>query len=270
MDGNPFDISVVIPTFNNIELLKIAAQSVITQQKAGLEIIVVDDSTNHFIERLIVDMRISSLKYIHNIPPRGAVKNWNFGLSKANGQHIILLHHDEYFIDRNNFLSKCLCIFEDAKCEAIIINSCVNFKDGTLRKQKIPHKIKSLIIRHFPSLLFVSNIIGPTSCVILKKELLKPFNENLKWLVDIDWYYRTLKNRKIVVVNDLFIGSNHGHEGQITNSINIKETEIADQKVLRAFYGKWSIVSCALFLRNILYFLKRNLFKNSNPIWKKS
>lgn len=262
--------SIIIPTYNNRSLLKNALKSLVKQRSNDFEILVVDDSANNIIENYVSRLNIKNLKYYHSVPPLGAVKNWNYGLSLAEGKYVILLHHDEYFTESTNFLYNCQSIFENLDCDAIVVNSSVRFTDGSERKQKISHKIKLFMLSHFPSALFVSNIIGPTSCVVIKRDLVEPFNEKLKWLVDIDWYYRILKNRRITLVNDLFIGSIHGHEGQITNSINIKETEIADKFELRNFYGKWSIVSFFLIIRGWAYFVKRKLFKNLNPIWRKS
>ena len=262
--------SIIIPTYNNRSLLKRTLKPLVQQRSIDFEILVVDDSTSNIIESYISRLNIKNLKYYHNLPSFGAVKNWNYGLTLAKGEYIILLHHDEYFMDDRHFLHKCLTRFENSENDIIIVNSCVNFTDGSARKQKIPYKIKSFILNHFPSMLFVSNIIGPTSCVVIKRDLVEPFNEKLKWLVDIDWYYRIIKNRKIALNNELFIGSIHGHEGQITNSLNIKETGIADQLELRNYYGKWSIVSFALILRSLAYFVKGKLFKDYNPIWGKS
>lgn len=262
--------SIIIPTYNNRSLLKKTLKSLVPQRSIDFEIIVVDDSTSNIIEDYISRLDLKNLKYYHSVPSLGAVKNWNYGLSLADGKYVILLHHDEYFTESKNFLYNCQNTFEKSDCDAIVVNSFVRFTNGSTREQNIPYHIKSFILSHFPSVLFVSNIIGPTSCVVIKRDLVEPFNEKLKWLVDIDWYYRILKKRRITLVNDLFIGSNHGHEGQITSSINIKETEIADKLELRNFYGKWSIVSFSLILRGMAYFVKRKLFKSLNPIWKKS
>lgn len=261
--------SIIIPSYSNLNLLQNAIGRIISQENMTFEIIVTDDSTTSENYIYINELKCSKLEYHKNSPPLGAVRNWNYGLTLAKGEYIILLHHDEYFMDDRHFLHKCLTRFENSENDIIIVNSCVNFTDGSVRKQKIPYKIKSFILNHFPSMLFVSNIIGPTSCVVIKRDLVKPFNEKLKWLVDIDWYYRIIKNRKIALNNELFIGSIHGHEGQITNSLNIKETGIADQLELRSSYGKWSIVSFALILRSLAYFVKGKLFKDYNPIWGK-
>lgn len=268
MDDKLLDFSIIIPTFNNIELFKIAIHSVKTQQKIKFEIIIVDDSTNNNIEMYISEINFSTLKYIHNIPTLGAVKNWNSGLKMAQGKYLILLHHDEYFIDDINLLQNCLAHFQKTNHEAIILNSRVNFRDGRSKKNNIPNFIKNLIIKKTPSLLYSVNIIGPTSCVIFKRNICVPFNEELKWLVDIDWYYRLLKGKKIQIDKNHHIASFHGHENQITQAINIKATEIKDQFVIREHFGKYSSVSVALFIRNCLYFVKNNLRIKNNPFWK--
>lgn len=268
MDKSPFDFSVVIPTFNNIELFKVAFHSIKNQQGIKFEIIIVDDSTDNHITSFIKELKFPTLKYIHNLPSLGAVKNWNLGLSLAQGRYIILLHHDEYFVDDKNLLKNCLTHFQLNHDEAIILNSIVNMKDGSSKQNNSPYLIKNLIIKKIPSLLYSVNLIGPTSCVIFKRKICVPFNEELNWLVDIDWYYRMLNGKKIYIERNHLIASFHGHENQITQKINTKEASRRDHLVIKKHHSKFSSVSIALMFRNWLYLTKVILRIKNNPFWK--
>lgn len=90
-------ISVIIPTYNNVALFERAVESVLCQTLKPHEIIVTDDSSTDEVERLCKTIGSPLIKYNHNKPGLGAVKNWNNGLSKATGDWIIVLHHDEEF-----------------------------------------------------------------------------------------------------------------------------------------------------------------------------
>lgn len=65
-----------------------------------------------------------------------------------------------------------------------------------------PHKIREYILKHVPSLLYFYNFIGPVSCLCFSKELITTFNEELVWLVDVDFYYRLFlkSNKKFLIV----------------------------------------------------------------------
>jgi len=263
------DFSIIVPAYNNLELLQNALSTIVNQKAIKFEIIIVDDSDNDIISDYIERLQLKNTMYFHNIPSLGAVKNWNFGLSMANGEFLILLHHDEYFIDKEYFLNNCYMKFKKTACDAIISNSIVYFTDGNSKRQIIQKYIKKLIITTFPSLLYTVNIIGPTSCVILKKNILVPFNEELNWLVDIDWYFRLLRRKKLVIDENINIASLHGHVNQISTTINIKNTEKKDQFIIQNYFGIFSSVSIALLFRNCLYFLKTILQIKTNPFWKK-
>lgn len=260
--------TIIIPTYNNLFLLQNALGYIFSQSNNNYEIIIIDDSNTIDIENYIHSCNYINVIYYHNIPSLGAVKNWNYGLSLATGDYIVLLHHDEYFINNINFFNDCLKSFGD-NFDVIVLNPIVKLNNGDIKRQNIPYFIKIMVLKYFKSLLFAVNIIGPTSCIVFKRSKLKYFNEKLKWLVDIDWYYNILKGNKIKIDNTLFIGSIHGHEFQITNSIDIKQTEKEDRKILINYYGRFSKVSFALCLRSIIYKIKSIIFKNQNPIWKK-
>ena len=87
--------SIVIPTFNSLELLRRALSSALQQQGVAMEVIVTDDSTTTDIADYVASLGDERLRYFRNQPSLGAVKNWNSGLEKATGQYVILMHHDE-------------------------------------------------------------------------------------------------------------------------------------------------------------------------------
>lgn len=96
-----------------------------------------------------------------------------------------------------------------------------------------PHKIREYILKHVPSLLYFYNFIGPVSCLCFSKELITTFNEELVWLVDVDFYYRLfLKSNKKISYCSNIVRSIHGHKGQISQNIDILRKNKDDVKVL--------------------------------------
>jgi len=78
-----------------------------------------------------------------------------------------------------------------------------------------------------PRIVFNGNFIGSPSATIYKKSTGLVFDENLKWVVDIDFYIRLLfKNRKFVYSEEPLVITYEAID-RITNScINNKEVEI--------------------------------------------
>ena len=92
-------ITVAIPTFNRINLLKRALASVLAQSYKNIEIIVSDnastDGTNEYL-KTIKDGRIKILINEQNL---GMVTNWDCCLECASGEYFILMSDDDALSD---------------------------------------------------------------------------------------------------------------------------------------------------------------------------
>jgi len=250
-------ISIVIPTYNNLELFVNAINSVLKQSLLPKEIIVSDDSSSDIIEKWCLTHPTTLIKYHHNKPAKGAVNNWNYGINKATGNWIILLHHDEEF-QSIDYLKNVSSHFQYVD----IVISDIRIKSlGKIRKGKINGIIKSFLIKNPFSFLIV-NPIGPCACICFKKKLLIEFDPNLTWLVDVEWYMRLLRQSSSVIYDsNLIIQSNHGHVDQITNTIDIDSIFKKDIGSLKKKYSNSWITGWYLRISNFYNNLKK--FKNN-------
>ena len=73
--------TIIIPTYNNLSLLKLALSSCQRQRFSDFEVIITDDSTNEVIEEYVSHLHLPWLKYHRNQSSLGAVNNWNHGLT---------------------------------------------------------------------------------------------------------------------------------------------------------------------------------------------
>ena len=250
--------SVIIPAYNQLGLLQQALQSVLQQEGVAFEVIITDDSTGNDIETYIQALDDNRILYHRHSLGQSAADNWNHGLSHASGDYIILMHHDEAMADANYLNRICQRMAEGYD----IIVSQVRVKiDGKLREKHFPAWLKRYVLRH-PVCLFLFNVIGPCACLAFRRELQQPFDPRLRWFVDVDWYYRQLKEQEKVCYDDsLWIESTHGHEGQITQRIDIMKASLDDKVVLHQKYVKRS-VRCMLWLyQNLILRTKKYLGK---------
>lgn len=171
--------SIIIPTYNNLQLFKYALESVLKQKEASFEIIVTDDSTNNDIELYCSQIKDSRIIYVHNKPSKGAIANWNSGLSLVKGENVIVLHHDESFIS-DDFLYRIDNLLTNN--DIVIHNKLVKQPNG-VKKELIPEFIKKIFIRLKYPILAV-NVIGPCACIAFKKKKLKALtNVFIGWLI---------------------------------------------------------------------------------------
>lgn len=242
------DITIVIPTYNNLELFKQALSSVLNQKGLIIEIVVVDDSTNNKIENYLIKNASSKIIYKKNHPKKGAVNNWNYGLKLARGKYVTVLHHDEYYLDRDNQLQN---LFEKNQNKYDVLVSRINNvkSDGTVYQLILNKYLKNIVLNFFPSFLFFYNFIGPVSCVVFKNNSKVMFNNNMKWLVDVEWYQRLFKRKTIKYYNDFQIFSTIAHDEKITKNINIKNEFEIDLKELKKEYNFFSSIFFFSFLK---------------------
>ncbi len=249
------DFTIIIPTYNNLELAEKAIHSVISQKDVTCKIVVTDDSTDNKIEMLCEEINNDNLFYYHNIPSLGAVKNWNAGLEYVDSNYTIVMHHDECMKDAF-YLKKIKDTF-NLGYDVIVSNLEVYIG----HKKKMRHftsLMKKFFIYH-PILLFLSNAIGPCACLAIKSKLVCNFNENLHWLVDVDWYYKNIVNRKVKYINSIYITSTFGHKDQITCNMNVPITLKEDARIISQIHNERFNIKLLLSINKMIQWIKFRL-----------
>ena len=250
------DFTIIIPAFNDLALLKRALESVLCQKGASFDITVADDSTTDDIERFMRQEH-PSVGYLHNRPSLGAVANWNRGLEEATGRYVILMHHDEAMAT-DGYLTGIKSHLEQGA--DVVVSAIRVFEGDQERKRRFTPSVVRFFLRH-PSMLFLANPIGPCACVAFRRELLQLFNTRLHWLVDVEWYYRMLRGHTFRYDPSLHILSIHGHEGQITGSMDTQEVFCKDRKELIRIYSHRPSVRFMLALQRYGIVWPKNIIR---------
>lgn len=226
MENFKVKVSVTIPTYNDLESFKRTLDSVLHQTFQDFEIIITDDSENNDIKihtELLKDNRIKYFKNAHNL---GAPKNWNEGIKQAQGEYIKILHHDDWLADEKSLQKLVELMDKNPQCDFGYAKS-VDFNLETKKiKVRKAEKYVSKIEKN-PFELYLCNRIGSPSVVIFKNVNNLLFDENLKWLVDVDFYINALmKNNKIAFLNEILVNIGISQK-QLTKSCqNNKNIEI--------------------------------------------
>ena len=135
MDGLP-DISVILTTYNRAALLPRAIASVLAQEGARFELIVVDDAstdaTGAYLATL-TDPRLRAIAAERNLGPSGAR---NLGLRAARAEAVAFLDSDDaYLAGRLAVPLACLAADRDLVC---VLSSAVKFDRAVPREARIP------------------------------------------------------------------------------------------------------------------------------------
>jgi glycosyltransferase involved in cell wall biosynthesis len=191
MQHSPF-ISICIPTFNQTNCLVKVIDSILSQSYKNYEIIVSDDSTTNLVEELvkkyIIENKNTKIKYFKNNTSLGTPENWNESIRNSIGEWIKIMHHDDRFAHNDALNEFVKLTYTNTKTDFVYSGSYY-LDNKNIKKSHSIDNNTFIEIDNNPESLFLGNLIGPPSAVMFKNKNIY-FDKKLKWLVDIEFYYR--------------------------------------------------------------------------------
>ena len=186
-------ISICIPAYKRTAYLRRLLDSITNQTFTNFEVVVSDDSPDNSVE-LVCNEYASQFKlsYYKNSVALGTPANWNFAISKANGEWIKLMHDDDWFAHEN-----ALAVFARHLGESkFIFSAYTNYYDNGNTKTIYLRSFWKNKIKKNPPILIAENVIGPPSVTLIHSSIKELYDERLPWRVDIEFYNRVLKYTK--------------------------------------------------------------------------
>lgn len=195
-------VSIIIPTFNRVDYLEEAIQSVVNQTYSNIEVLVVDDgSTTNYAESICNKYPNCYYYYKKN---GGLSSARNYGVTKAKGEYIAFLDDDDFW--KQDKLEKQVSILKaqkDIDCvhsSAMVVDKESN-ETGTIigASENKVHKRSGNV---FWNALGVWVVKSPTP-LIRKKVFSKKmfFDETIKIGEDLDFYWRMFYKHKVLYIN---------------------------------------------------------------------
>jgi teichuronic acid biosynthesis glycosyltransferase TuaG len=220
-------VSIIIP-FYNCPYVDQAIESAINQTHSNIEIIVVDDGSTKFKEKLVPFQE--NIVYIRK-ENGGTATALNEGIRSATGEYIAWLSSDDYFLPDK--VAKQISFMMKEKVEASFTN--YNYIDET--SQPIDHWTRPVFSNNedvYRAFLNYNAINGCT--VIIKKEIFEQagyFNPNLRYTQDYEMWVRLLiKGYKIYYLDEELTkfrihkeSGTYKHQRAMQKEISIIESE---------------------------------------------
>ncbi|WP_180028524.1 glycosyltransferase family 2 protein [Acinetobacter sp. YH16032] len=183
-------VTIYIPTFNRLELLKRSVNSVLNQTYSNIELIVVDDCSTDGTQDYLkeISSQDSRVKYFLKEKNSGACVSRNIAIRNAQGYFITGLDDDDFFdLDRIESLVNAWRKKNEGTIALSTLYKIKN-KNKTIYGKKL---FKNKFIKFDD--LFLNNAVG--NQIFTKTEVLKKidgFDENLKCWQDLECWLRVL------------------------------------------------------------------------------
>lgn len=190
--SNPF-ISICIPTYKNVEYLQRLLQSITIQTFKDFEVIITDDSPDDHAEQWLNKSQNLLVTYYKNQPAHGLPGNWNAAIQKAKGEWIKIMHDDDWFANESS-LEQFANVAKNARCD-FIFSACnnIHMPPGKEVHELLKGWRKEMLEEDILN-LFYHNVIGHPSTVMHRKDETILYDEQFKWVVDIDFYIRYMQS----------------------------------------------------------------------------
>lgn len=192
-------VSVIIPTYNRIELLGRALNSIAGQTQAPYEVIVVDDASTEDISRKVSEFGMLPISLIRRQQRGGAAAARNTGILEAKGEYIGFLDSDDLWSPDK--LEKQIAYHVS---NSNILLSCTGYTlfrmDG--RESRVAYETKNYGL---PELAFGCSL-SPGSTLLVRRCVFNEvgmFDEALPRLEDWDWLIRAVAVSRIGLMPEI-------------------------------------------------------------------
>ena len=266
-------ISIIIPTFNRIQQLKVCVNSILNQSYENFEIIIIDDSNNNETYNVFYNCLDKRIRYFKNEYNLGAGLNRQKGYNLSTGDYIIFCDDDDYYID-NHLFENIIETFRDNDINIICYGSYVHFEkedNYKYKKFQVEGKILSLdYLRKFNYKIDKPN--STFSAAFRKLAIEKADFKNMKMMNDTSIYLRALMIGGFTYFYNKIIGIYRIHGKNMTFNINLNFLidNLNEKKIVydylktnSAFIGlhKWYINQLEITIR---YYLENHINNKEN------
>jgi glycosyltransferase involved in cell wall biosynthesis len=209
-------VTVIIPVFKNVSLLRDSLLSVEKQTYPHIEIIVVNDGSKFHQEiNEICKQFKKKIKIIHSKINQGVSTALNKGIIESKGKYINWLSHDDLF--KPTKIEEQIKSLRGSDMKISATNFLIWDSDNNLTKRS---KLKKEDFVNLDKKILLQDIYNFCTLLIPKK-LFKNnlFDENLKYTQDYQMLLKLSKKAKFFFLNkDLFISRKHSQQGAHINN----------------------------------------------------
>jgi glycosyltransferase involved in cell wall biosynthesis len=194
-------ISVVIPTYNRLPLLREALESIALQTYDNYEIIVVNDFPSQAEDISLLCSQFDKVHVINQPVSKGGNAARNAGITHAKGDIIAFLDDDDTWSAEKLYKHAKMHTLNPAA--GLVYSNCTYFwENGVLNDEVFPTSLPNDIIKEMCKGRFCP---ATTTAVTVRKECFEKsglFDESLVSFQDWDMWFRIAHNYSFVLIDE--------------------------------------------------------------------
>jgi glycosyltransferase involved in cell wall biosynthesis len=186
-------VSVIIPTFNRAQFLRLAIESVLSQTFQDFDIVVVDDESKDDTQEVVRSFGDDRIKYIRHDAARGGSAARNTGITNSDSKYIAFLDDDDEWLPEKLEMQVDLLEKSRSKVGAVYTGHLVvDNNSGKILREWTPKRRGNIY-----NDMFSRNWISTASSLLLRRDCFNKaglFDENLPSFQDYDLWIRISKD----------------------------------------------------------------------------
>lgn len=233
-------VTICIPTYNNLDKLMALIDSIKIQTYKDYDIVITDNSEDEQIEKYVSSLIDEPITYLRHTTNIGPVLNWNKSLQMATGKYIKIMFADDWFSYPDS-LEKFVATIEKNTAVDFVFSGTWQMGEKEQYSRKISEENFCFIQKDIRN-LYIGNYIGAPSATIFRNKQIM-FDDNLKWLVDLELYMRILKNGGTCIAISEPLVSIGINEKQLTNGcVNNYKLQVREYSYILKKHQLWKKV----------------------------
>ncbi len=244
-------VAICIPSFNNEHMIKRLLDSIEKQTYRNFIVVISDDSITSNVQELVKNYNSFRLIYHRNSSSLGPTENTNNAIKMAmvySPDYIKVMHHDDYFSFEYSLQNLVELLDNHPECDMAFCGTYQVREDDKYNRAITEEQVK--LLKQDFRILTIGNYIGAPSAVIVRnKEIF--MDENLVWLVDVEWYLRILQINPEFVFTEAPLVSIGVSNTQVTNSCLSDPALMLRENIY--IYKKHMFVQNEVFAKKIIY-----------------
>jgi len=257
-------ISIIIPTYNRADLIKITLDSVFAQNYPHCEIIVVDNcSTDDTAEVLQPLIDAGEIRFIRHEQNLGRSQSRNTGFENARYDWVMFLDSDDLLAE--GALSFLASKVRDYPQAGIIGGSYLNIDENG---KQINYAIKEGLLEgmvNAPYLSLINNYYLPMGSYLVHRDIVNPnekFESNLEPCEDFDFCLRIARESKLAYFKTPVVKFRKHGGNTAENSFYVTNIKIA-HKHLNETINDTSVKDKSLIISEWKNYIANNFFNQN-------